>query len=220
VADAEADTSVHREVVAERVPDVPVTVMLYVPVVVVDVVVAVSVVVTGVVALVIETEAGETLQVVGLTAPEGALETVQATFTVPVKEFAGVTVMVAVLPEVAPGATVRLPLLEREKLVLVVLVEFGFTQNPAHPVTKGAANSNTCVHFPNFMLQPHSSNQQYARMAKTNQITVSGAHFRRAGYHPVVLDGVDAGRRESARRRIEKTSRAYFSTSTPRQKAT
>lgn len=73
--------------------------------------VAVNVEVCAVV-LVIETEVGERLQVVGSVAPEGELVTEQLSETVPVNELEGVMVMVEVFPEVAPGATVMLPLLE------------------------------------------------------------------------------------------------------------
>jgi hypothetical protein len=80
-------------------------------VVVDEVVVAVSVPVCAVVLLIV-TEVGERLQVAALVAPDGVLVTAHVSATVPVNEAAGVTVIVAVLPVVAPGATVMLPLLE------------------------------------------------------------------------------------------------------------
>ncbi len=74
--------------------------------------VAVRVDVCGVV-LPMETEVGERAHVVGLVAPVGELVIEQARETVPVKELDGVTVIVEVLPLVAPGATLMLPLFER-----------------------------------------------------------------------------------------------------------
>jgi len=80
-------------------------------------VVAVSVDVCAVVLLIV-TEVGERLHVVGLAAPEGEVVIAQVSATAPVNEFAGVTVMVAALPVVAPGVTEMAPLLVRVKLVL------------------------------------------------------------------------------------------------------
>ena len=112
-----------------------------------DVVVAVKVEVCAA-ALLIETEAGERLQVAGLVAPEGELVTEQVRATVPVNEPAGVMEMEEVLPVVAPGATLILPLLESVKLLLVL----GGCQNPEQPTAKatinGTAASNGRRHFP------------------------------------------------------------------------
>ncbi len=79
---------------------------------------AVNVAVCAVVLLIV-TEVGDRLQVAGLDAPEGELVTAQVRETEPVNELDGVTVMVA--SPVAPGLTVMLPLLERLKLVLLLL---------------------------------------------------------------------------------------------------
>lgn len=62
----------------------------------------------------IVTEAGESAQVAGSLAAVGA--TAQVSATAPVSPPDGVTVMVEVLPVVAPGLTVMLPLFERAKL--------------------------------------------------------------------------------------------------------
>jgi hypothetical protein len=75
------------------------------------------------------TEVGERLHVAGLLALVGAV-TEQVRSTVPVNELAGVTEMVEVLLVVAPGLTVMLALLLREKLVLPL----GASQKPLHPV--------------------------------------------------------------------------------------
>jgi hypothetical protein len=116
-------------------------------VVVDEVVVAVKIEVCAA-ALLIETEAGERLQVAGLVAPEGELVTEQVRATVPVNELAGVMEMEEVLPVVAPGATLILPLLESVKLLLVL----GGSQNPEQPTAKatinGTAASNGRRHFP------------------------------------------------------------------------
>ena len=94
-----------------------------------DVVLAVSVAVCAV-ELVTETDVGERLQVTGLVASEGDVVTAQVRSTVPLNELAGVTVIVDVLPEVAPGLTEIAPLLEREKLEPA-----GF-QKPLQPVKR------------------------------------------------------------------------------------
>jgi hypothetical protein len=107
----EVDTSAQTVVVSETPLEDPVTVMLYAPSVVEDAVVAVNVAVIADV-LLMSTDVGERLHVAGLLAPVGAL-TVQLRSTVPVKELDGVTVMVEVLPDVAPGLMVMLPLLVR-----------------------------------------------------------------------------------------------------------
>lgn len=57
------------------------------------------------------TEVGDRAQVAGLLAAVGLTAQVRA--TVPVKPPEGVTLMVEVLPVVAPAATVMAPLLER-----------------------------------------------------------------------------------------------------------
>jgi hypothetical protein len=56
------------------------------------------------------------LQVTGLVAFAGAVVTEQLNATVPVKPLEGVTVMVDVLPVVAPGSTVMAPLLDTENV--------------------------------------------------------------------------------------------------------
>lgn len=104
-------------------------------------VVAVSVEVSAVVPL-IDTEVGDRPQVVGLDALDGSLVTVQVRLTVPVNELPGVTVMVAVLPLVAPGATVMLPLFESVKLVL--LLPLGACQKSPQPERK-TARSGTAI---------------------------------------------------------------------------
>jgi hypothetical protein len=125
----------------------------------VEVVVAVSVDVCAVVS-VIETEVGERLHAGSLTGLETLVVTAQVSVTEPVNEFAGVTVMVAVFPVVAPAVMPSAPLLLREKLVLPVVLG-GACQKLPHPVTKptrsGAANSNTFAHFPEFIPAPFSS---------------------------------------------------------------
>ena len=119
-----------------------------------DVVLAVKTDVCAV-ALVKVTEVGERLQVAGLMAPEGALVTEQESVTVPLNELAGVTVMVEVLPLVAPGATEILPLALSVKLLPELL---GASQNPAHPTTKltisGAAVKTKLLHLPALIASP------------------------------------------------------------------
>jgi hypothetical protein len=85
--------------------------------VVVEVVVAVRVDVPAVVPL-IEIEVGLRLHVVGFVGLERLVVTVHVKVTEPVNEFAGVTVIVEVFPEVAPALMVISPLLIREKLLL------------------------------------------------------------------------------------------------------
>jgi hypothetical protein len=104
-------------------------------VVVVDEVDAVSVEVPDV-ELLIETEVDERLHVVGLVALEGSLVIAQLSVTVPENEFEDTTVIVAVPLE--PGLTVRLPLLESEKLVLPL----GACQKFPQPATSVAAANN------------------------------------------------------------------------------
>jgi hypothetical protein len=91
---------------------VPVTERLYVPIVVEEIVVAVRVDVCAAELLVVNVrEVGARSQAAGLVAPEGELVMEQVSDTVPEKELTGVTVIVEVLPEEAPGATEMLPLL-------------------------------------------------------------------------------------------------------------
>jgi hypothetical protein len=92
---------------------------------------------------VMSTDVGERLHVAALVALAGPL-TEQVRSTVPVNEFSGVTVMVEVLPVVAPGPTVKLPLLEREKLVLVLL---GACQKLPHPARRGRAARKSQAHL-------------------------------------------------------------------------
>jgi hypothetical protein len=126
-------------------PDVPVTVMSYAPSVVEDVVVAVSVEVCAVVLLNVS-ELEERLQVAGLVALDGVLVTEQVSATVPVYELPGVTVIVDVLLEVAPGATAIFPLLVSAKLLLL-----GASQKPLHPASTATAASRNGAKFPIFI---------------------------------------------------------------------
>lgn len=101
-------------VVCVMLPPCAVTVMAYAPVVVVVVEFAVSVAVCTP-APVMPTDDGM-LQVTGLVAFVGAVVTEQLKATVPVKPLEGVTVIVDVLPVVAPWSTVMAPLFEAEKV--------------------------------------------------------------------------------------------------------
>jgi hypothetical protein len=118
--------------------------------VVVEVVVAVSVVVADVVPL-METEVGERPQVAALVGLEMLVVTAQVRETVPENESFGVTVMVAVFELVAPAATVRPPLLLKEKLVVPVPV-LGACQKSPQPETKtamrGIAKNRILFNFP------------------------------------------------------------------------
>ena len=108
-------------------------------------------------ALLMETEAGETLQVAGLIAPAGALVTEQVRETVPVKELAGDTVMVEVLPLVEPGLRLRLPLFESVKLLLLLLAAGGcqkLEQPDAKTIMIGAAAKMRRLHAPLFIAVP------------------------------------------------------------------
>jgi hypothetical protein len=79
--------------------------------------------------------------VTGLEAPEGDVATVQVRSTVPVNELDGVTVIVAVLPEAAPGLlTLTAPLLERLKSLELT----GF-QNPLQPDRSRGANNASFI---------------------------------------------------------------------------
>jgi hypothetical protein len=109
----------------------------------VDVVVAVSVAVCAVVLLIV-TEVGERLHVTGLEALDGDVVTAQVRATVPVNELDGVTVMVEVLPEVAPALlTLMTPLLERVKSE----VELIGSQNPLQPARSRGAASASLIHL-------------------------------------------------------------------------
>jgi hypothetical protein len=106
-------------------------------------------------ALLMETEAGETLQVAGLIAPVGALVTEQVRETVPVKELAGDTVMVEVLPLVEPGLTLILPLFESVKLLLLAAGGFQKWEQPdAKAIMIGAAAKMRRLHAPLFIAVP------------------------------------------------------------------
>jgi hypothetical protein len=152
----ELPTVTQTEVVSETLPEAPVTVNWYAPAVVVEVVVAVRVAVSAVVPL-IETEVGERLHVAALTGLERLVVTAQVSATEPVNELEGVTVMMEVLPLVAPALTLIPPLLVREKLVLPLLA--GACQKLPHPAqkpTKSGAATNNLVHFPDFIPAPCS----------------------------------------------------------------
>jgi hypothetical protein len=116
-------------------------------VVVEEVVVTVKVEVSADV-LVMSTEEEEKLHVAGLVALVGAL-TEQVRSTVPVNELAGVTVMTEVLPDVAAGAMVMLPPLEREKLVLL-----GACQKSPHPARNGRNPRKSPAHLARFIAAP------------------------------------------------------------------
>jgi hypothetical protein len=126
-------------------------------VVVVAVVVAVSVEVCAA-SVLKSSDVEERLQVVGLTAFVGDLVTAQESVTVPVNEPDGVTVMAAVLPVVAPGASVIAPPLVREKEELPLpLPPLGACQKFPHPARNGAAASINLAHFPIFIAAPRFS---------------------------------------------------------------
>jgi hypothetical protein len=116
--------------------------------VVVDVVVAVSVAVSAVVLLIV-TDVGERLHVTGLVALDGDVVTAHVSATVPENELDGVTVIVEVLPEVAPGLSVMAPLLERVKSEEPT----GF-QKPLQPTRSNGAASANPVHFFNLIAAP------------------------------------------------------------------
>jgi hypothetical protein len=96
-------------VVELTVPFLPVTVMAYAPGVVIAVVETVRVPVSA--AVPVMSTVGVTLQVAGLVGLVGVVVTAQVKLTSPVNPFDGVTVMLEVLPVVAPGNTVTPPLL-------------------------------------------------------------------------------------------------------------
>jgi hypothetical protein len=101
-------------------PDVPVTVTEYAPGVVAAAVVMVSVAVCAVVPLIV-TEVGETAQVAGLVAAFDV--NAQVRLTAPVNPPDGVTVMVEVLPVVAPATTLIAALLLKAKVLEVAAVQ-------------------------------------------------------------------------------------------------
>jgi hypothetical protein len=68
-----------------------------------------------------------------------------------VKEFSGVTVIVEVLPDAAPGLTVKLPLLDKEKLVLVLV---GACQKSPHPARRGMAARKSQAHLSRVIATP------------------------------------------------------------------
>jgi hypothetical protein len=141
---------------------------------------AVSVEVSAVV-LVMETESGSRLHP-GLVGFERELVTLQVTETVPVNEFDGVTVMVEVLPVVAPGATVMLVgLAERAKLV--PLPPFGACQKSPQPASKqtgiAAAAGNNHPHVLILIAAPSLA----ALRPRTPLSPITGY---RLGAHPVL----------------------------------
>jgi hypothetical protein len=145
----EAPTTTQAVAVVVALPEVPVTVISYVPAVVVDVVVAVSVAVWAVELLNVR-DVGERLHVTGLVAPAGDVVTAQVSATVPVNELDGVTVIVEVLPEVAPALlTAMVPLFERLKSEEPI----GF-QKPLQPVSSSGVASANPNHFFNPIAAP------------------------------------------------------------------
>jgi hypothetical protein len=126
-------------------------------VVVEDVVDAVSVELCGV-ALLKVSELEERLQVAGLEAPVGAV-TAQLSVTVPVKVLTGVTVMVAVLPVVAPGLSVMLPLLDSVKLLPFPP---GASQKSPQPASSSAAAGNNRAHLLILIAAPFALATEYA----------------------------------------------------------
>jgi len=124
----------------------------------VDVVVAVSVAVSAVELLSV-TDVGERLHVTGLAAPDGDVVTAQVSVTVPENELDGVTVIVEVLPEVAPGLlTLMVPLLERVKSEEPT----GF-QKPLQPASSRGVNSASVPHFFDPIATPPQRAQLYRK---------------------------------------------------------
>jgi hypothetical protein len=140
----DAPTLTQTVVVPATVPETPVTVTEYAPLVVVLVVPAVSVAVSAVVPLMV-TEVGDRLQVTGLVGLVRVVLTAQLKATEPVNELPGVTVMVAVLLLVAPAVTAMLPLLEREKLVVDVLL--GACQKSPQPARKTTRSGDAAIKY-------------------------------------------------------------------------
>jgi hypothetical protein len=106
----------------------------------VDVVLAVSVAVCAP-ELLIVTEVGERLHVTGLEALDGDVVTAHVSATVPVNELDGVTVIVEVLPDVAPALTLMVPLLVRVKSEEPT----GF-QKPLQPISSRGINNANFTH--------------------------------------------------------------------------
>jgi hypothetical protein len=149
-------------------------------VVVVDEVTAVSVEVAAAVPLT-ETEAGLRLHDGGLVALVGELVTAQERVTVPVNELDGVTVMVVVLPVASPGLTVMLPLFDREKLVVVLLL--GACQKSPHPArmqligiaTRSDAN---LAHLPSFIAAPLLCLPNIGEMVQRGVFGMAGPNYQ------------------------------------------
>jgi hypothetical protein len=124
----------------------------------VDVVLAVRVAVSAVEPL-IATDVGERLHVTGLVAPDGDVVTAQVSATVPENELDGVTVIVEVLPEVAPGLlTLMVPLLERLKSEEPT----GF-QKPLQPARSRGIHSASVPHFFDPIATPPQRAQLYRK---------------------------------------------------------
>jgi hypothetical protein len=163
-------------------------------VVVEDEVVAVSVELCADVLLLKDSEVEERPHVAALEAPVGAV-TAQDSVTVPVNELAGVTVMVAVLPVVAPGVTVMLPLLVRLKLPPPPL---GACQKSPQPARSVAAANNPAQR-PIFISAPYMSRLPAAPSFRTRSQGIACRRFlscsRQARDCPKPNIDVDAGRR-------------------------
>jgi hypothetical protein len=160
-------------------------------VVVLAAVAAVSVDVCAVVPLIV-TEVGFRLHVGRLAAPEGEVVTAQVSATAPLNEFAGVTVMTAVLVE--PGLTVMAPLLVRVKLVL--LPPPGACQKSPQPArrpadkqtaTGAAAAINRRDHLPILIAAPSRPPSGPVRFGLSAFRVPFKAY--RFGAGPVPLDG-------------------------------
>jgi hypothetical protein len=155
----EVPTVTQAVVVVVALPEVPVTVISYVPVVVVDVVLAVSVAACAV-ELLIVTDVGERLQVTGLEALDGEVVTAQVSATVPENEPDGVTVIVEVLPEVAPGLlTLIVPLFKRVKSLEPLA-----SQKPLQPARSRGMNSASVPHFFHPIAAPSSGTHLSAKI--------------------------------------------------------
>jgi hypothetical protein len=115
--------------------------------------VAVSVDVCAVVLLIV-TDVGKRPHVVGLVAPDGDDVTEQVSATAPVNELDGVTVIVAV--PLDPGLTLRLPLFERVKLLLL-----GASQKPLHPASPVVTASSSHPHIPTLIAAPLLSSAEF-----------------------------------------------------------
>ena len=144
-----------------------------------DEVSAVSVEVAAVV-LLTETDAGLRLQDGGLVALVGELVTAQERVTVPVNELDGVTVMV-VVPVAAPGLTVMLPLFDKEKLVVVLLL--GACQKSPHParmLPRGIATRSdaSLAHFPSFIAAPLPRLPDSGEMGQLGVFGMAGPNYQ------------------------------------------